>query len=45
MLSSNIAYRNAILHILALLHKISPTLDIWPEKGALVHVGVKYCIA
>jgi hypothetical protein len=32
MLSSNIAYRNAILHILALLHKISPTLDIWPEK-------------
>ncbi|KAH8491658.1 hypothetical protein H0E87_023686, partial [Populus deltoides] len=32
MLSSNIAYRNAILHILALLHKLSPTLDIWPEK-------------
>ncbi|KAG6752113.1 hypothetical protein POTOM_044332 [Populus tomentosa] len=32
MLSSNFAFRNAILYILALLHKISPTLDIWPEK-------------
>ncbi|KAG6750964.1 hypothetical protein POTOM_045479 [Populus tomentosa] len=35
MLSSNIAFRNAILYILALLHKISPTLDIWPEKAEM----------
>ncbi|KAB5529717.1 hypothetical protein DKX38_019798 [Salix brachista] len=32
MLSSNVAYRNAILYILALLHRISPTLDILEEK-------------